>query len=48
MRGAATLALNNTRTEYSFSAINNGGESVKSLDYLLEFEAKFEKPSDIK
>ncbi len=29
--------------EYWLSAINNSGESIKNREYLLEFEAKFEK-----
>jgi hypothetical protein len=29
--------------EYWLSAINNSEESIKNREYLLEFEAKFEK-----
>jgi hypothetical protein len=32
--------------EYQLSAINDGRESIKNREYFLEFEAKFEKPSD--
>jgi hypothetical protein len=29
--------------EYPLSAIHNGGESIINLEYLIQFEAKFEK-----
>ncbi len=34
--------------EYQLSAIKNGGESIKNYEYILEFEAKFEKSLNTK
>jgi hypothetical protein len=44
MRGVSTLCIRQYR-EYQLSAINKSGESIKNREYLLEFEAKFEKTS---
>ncbi len=41
-RRVATLRIK-LYEEYWLSAINNSGESIKNREYLLEFEAKFEK-----
>jgi hypothetical protein len=32
--------------KYRLSTINNSGESIKKREYLIEFEAKFEKYLD--
>jgi hypothetical protein len=45
MRGVATLHIKQDG-KYQLSAINNRGVSIKNCEYFLEFEAKFEKPSD--
>jgi hypothetical protein len=45
MRGVATLCIKQYG-KYLLSAINDSGESIKNHRYLLEFEAKFKKPSD--
>ncbi len=45
MRGVATPHIKQYG-EYQLSTINDGRESIKNREYFLEFEAKFEKPSD--
>jgi hypothetical protein len=42
MGRVATLHIKQYR-EYGLSTINNCGESIKNREYLVEFEAKFEK-----
>jgi hypothetical protein len=41
-RRVATLRIEQYG-EYWLSALNNSGESIKNREYILEFEAKFEK-----
>ncbi len=41
-RRVATLRIKQYG-EYRLSAIINSGESIKNREYLLEFEAKYEK-----
>jgi hypothetical protein len=47
MQGVATLRIKQYGKNQS-SAINDKGESIDNREYLIEFEAKFKKPSDIK
>jgi hypothetical protein len=42
MRRVATFPIKQ-HGEYRLSAINNSTESIKNREYLIEFEAKFEK-----
>ncbi len=45
IREVATLFIKQYG-EYRLSTENDSGESIKNSWYFLEFEAKFEKPSD--
>jgi hypothetical protein len=47
LRGVATPCIKQYR-EYSTLRYKDSGESIKNSEYFLEFEAKFEKPSDTK
>ncbi len=47
MRGVATFHIKQHGEKW-LSAINDGGEPIKNPEYLLQFEDKFENPSDTK